>query len=389
MLIKGRLVTPHGVLYGGALCTEGRYIQEILLPEDVSLFLLSKREPVIFDFQDCYIFPGFIDLHVHGALGLDFMDGDSEKVLQIACFLMREGVTRFLATTLTQSKESILEAIKSIVRVVKSSPSILGIHLEGPYLSRSRKGAHNAAFLRKPNLGEIEEFLSVGSGLVKRVTIAPELEGAMEAISFLSSQGVLVSLGHSEADYATSFRAFLQGARLITHIFNGMDPLHHRVPNLLAFALGFEGIFVELIADGMHVSPEVMKVVFACKPDETIVVSDAIRAAGMGDGVYEMGGEQIEVQGGIARLISSGNLAGSTTTLRLSLFNLWKRFGFSLPQLAWMGSLLPAKLLGIDNVLGSLEKGKFADIVVLDELFSVRAVFVEGEKVHPSDVQGK
>lgn len=383
-LIKGHLVAPHGVLFGGALCIEGKHIQEIILPEDVSSFVIDKgKELMIFDFQDCYVFPGFIDLHIHGALGLDFMDGKPEGVLQITRFLLQEGVTRFLATTLTQSRENILKAIGAIVHVARDIPSILGIHLEGPYLSYRRRGAHNPRFLRRPVLSEIEEFLNAGNGFVKRVTLAPELEGAMEAVSFLSSQGILVSLGHSEADYATSFRAFLQGARLITHIFNGMDSLHHRMPNLLSFALGFEGVFVELIADGIHVAPEVAKIVFACKPDKTVIVSDAIRATGVEDGIYEMGGETIEVRKGIARLASSGNLAGSTTTLRLSLFNLWREFRFSLSQLAWMGSLLPAKLLGVDRVLGSLEKGKLADIVVLDDSFTVRAVFVEGRKVHP------
>ena len=381
-LIRGQIVTPYGVLQGGALLVKDQRIQEVIVSDDASLFVSTHGQGLSFrDFGNCYVFPGFVDLHVHGALGFDFMDGDEEKTLKITDFLLREGVTRFLATTLTESREKIVAAIEAIAQAAKRSPSILGIHLEGPYLSYGRRGAHNARFLRRPDLEEIEEFMKVGNGLVKRVTIAPELEGSMETIAYLSSQGILVSLGHSEADYATSFRAFLQGARLITHVFNGMDPLHHRVPNLLSFALGFEGVFVELIADGVHVVPEVMKVVLACKADRVVAVSDMIRVAGVEEGIYEMGGEAVEVKNGIARLVSSGNLAGSTTTLRHALFYLKSIFGLSLPKLAWMGSLLPAKLLGVDRVLGSLEKGKIADIVVLDEAFNVRAVFIGGEQV--------
>ena len=381
-LIRGQIVAPYGVLQGGALLVKDQRIQEVIVPDDVSLFVSTRGQGLsLRDFGNCYVFPGFIDLHVHGALGFDFMDGDEEKTLKITDFLLREGVTRFLATTLTESREKIVAAIEAIAQAAKRSPSILGIHLEGPYLSYGRRGAHNARFLRRPDLEEIEEFMKVGNGLVKRVTIAPELEGSMEAIAYLSSQGILVSLGHSEADYATSFRAFLQGARLITHIFNGMDPLHHRVPNLLSFALGFEGVFVELIADGVHVVPEVMRVVLACKADRVVAVSDMVRVAGVEEGVYEMGGEAVEVKDGIARLVSSGNLAGSTTTLRRAMFSLKTIFGLPLPKLAWMGSLLPAKLLGVDRVLGSLEKGKIADIVVLDEAFNVRAVFIGGEQV--------
>lgn len=382
-LIKGCLVTSYGLLQGGALLIEGKRVKEVILPEDVPSFVVGKgRELPFLDFGDCYILPGLIDLHVHGASGFDFMDGNSESVLRITNFLLREGITRFLATTLTEGRNRILKAIEAIVGVARSSPSILGIHLEGPYLSYSRRGAHNPLFLRRPVLREIEGFLEAGGGLIRRVTIAPELEGSMEAIACLSSQGVLVSLGHSEADYATSIRAFLQGARLVTHVFNGMDPLHHRTPNLLSFALGFGEIFLELVADGVHVAPEIMRIVLACKPDKTVIASDMIRATGMEDGVYEMGEEEIEIRGGVARLVSSGSLAGSTVSLKHALLNLRKIFELPLPQLAWMGSLLPARLLGMEGNLGSLERGKIADIVVLDKDFVVKAVFVDGQEVY-------
>lgn len=381
LVIKGRVVTPNRVLQGGMLLVEKGRIEKVILPEDAASFLGSKgSECVFFDFSEFYLFPGFIDLHVHGARGADFMDGDPERVQKIADFLLREGTTRFLATTMTERKERILSAIQAIVVSSRVLPSVLGIHLEGPYLSWGKRGAHNPSFVRPPNVQEMEEFLEAGDGLVKRVTIAPEVEGALVMVAHLASRGILVSLGHSEADYATGFRAYFSGARLITHVFNGMEPLHHRRPNLLAFALSFEGIWAEVIADGIHIAPEILQILFTCKPHRTIVVSDAIRATGMEDGVYELGGEAIKVEGGVARVVSSGSLAGSTMSLRRTLSNLWKIFGFPLPYLASLGSLYPARLLGMEDALGSLERGKKADIVVFDEAFNVKSVFLEGEK---------
>ncbi|MGQ9623604.1 MAG: N-acetylglucosamine-6-phosphate deacetylase [Candidatus Caldatribacteriaceae bacterium] len=381
LIVKGRVVTPNRVLQGGMLLVQKGRIEEVILPEDAASFFGSKgSECVFFDCSEFYLFPGLIDLHVHGARGADFMDGDPEGVQRIADFLLQEGVTRFLATTMTERKERILSAIRTVVVSSRALPSVLGIHLEGPYLSQGKRGAHSLSLVRPPNIREMEEFLEAGDGLIKRVTIAPEVEGALAMVAHLASLGILVSLGHSKADYATGFRAYFSGARLITHVFNGMEPLHHRRPNLLAFALSFEGIWAEVIADGIHIAPEVLQILFACKPHRTIVVSDAIRATGMGDGVYELGGEAIRVEEGVARVVSSGSLAGSTTSLRRALFNLRKIFDFPLPYLASLGSLYPARLLGMEDTLGSLEKGRKADIVVFDEAFNVRGVFLEGEK---------
>jgi len=373
--VKGQLVTPYGVFKGSLLVEEG-FIRDI----HIGSTFFNKCENM-FDFGNFYLFPGLIDLHIHGAVGKDFMDGSPEGIEKITTFLLQHGVTRFLATTLTESRERIEGAIKAIVSCRKLFPSILGIHLEGPYLSPERRGAQNASCLRKPDLNEIKDFIALSEGSIKRVTIAPELTNAFDMIEYLSSQNILVSLGHSTADYQVSFQAFLKGARLVTHLFNGMDPLHHRSPNLLTFALGFEGMYVEMIADLVHVSPEVMKIALLCKRDRLVLISDAIRAAGLQDGLYEMGGEAMEVRGGIARMSSTGSLAGSTLTLDRALYNLKQLFDLSLPELARMASLLPAKLLKIDDKLGSLEKGKVADIVVFDENFRVQGVFLAGKKI--------
>ncbi|MBC7218454.1 MAG: amidohydrolase family protein, partial [Candidatus Caldatribacterium sp.] len=183
LLVRGQVVTPSRVLQGGALFVREGRIEEVILPEDVNSFLESKGSECTFlDFGGFYLFPGLIDLHVHGAAGSDFMDSDPEGVQRVAAFLLHEGVTRFLATTMTEKKERILSAIRTIVASSQALPSLLGIHLEGPYLSLGKRGAHNPSFVRLPDVREMEEFLEAGTGLIKRVTIAPEIEGALELI---------------------------------------------------------------------------------------------------------------------------------------------------------------------------------------------------------------
>ncbi|MCX7667853.1 MAG: amidohydrolase family protein, partial [Atribacterota bacterium] len=253
----------------------------------------------------------------------------------------------------------------------------------GPYLSLERRGAHDPRHLRIPRKEEVASVLDRGGKTIKRITIAPELEGAMETIEYCVSREILVSLGHSTASYHTTQEAFQRGAQLVTHLFNGMDPLHHRKPNLLAFALENEEIYAEIIADTVHVSPEILRLTFKCKtPEKLLPVSDAIKVAGLPDGVYPYQPEEVRLQGGKAELTKSQSLAGSVCLLNQALRHLHQHVGLSLPQLATVGSFLPAKLLGYDNILGSIEKGKQADLVVFDGAFAVQATFIEGEKVY-------
>ncbi|MDK2896608.1 MAG: N-acetylglucosamine-6-phosphate deacetylase [Candidatus Atribacteria bacterium] len=374
--IKGQIVTPSRVIPAGTLLIEGKEIGGVFSPDE------EKGKLPLLDFGEAYIFPGLIDLHIHGARGKDFMDANLADTREISRFLLEQGVTGFLATTLTEGKERIKKAISAMVAFAKEGfpgSKMLGIHLEGPYLSCKRRGAHNPAYLRSPDREETEELLAAGQGWVKRVTLAPELPGAMDLITYLATQDILVSLGHSQADYQTSLQAFEKGAQLITHLFNGMDPLHHRQPNLLSFALGFDQVWVEMIADTIHVAPEIMKIALKCKGERMILISDAVRPTGLGDGSYEFGGETMEVKDGIARITPSQSLAGSTITLNQALSHLKKHFNLSLPRLADLGSLSPAKLLRVDKKLGSLERGKMANVVVFDQSFQPKEVFLEGE----------
>jgi N-acetylglucosamine-6-phosphate deacetylase len=336
---------------------------------------------VVYDFKDSFIFPGLVDLHLHGLQGEDVTEGGVKSIQKISALLPSFGVTSFLPTTLTADLATlfkIIEETKSEIMASREGARVLGLHLEGPYLSLGRRGAHDPTYLRKPHEEEIKSLIQKGEGVIKRITIAPELPGALEAIEYLAQNGILISLGHSEADYETSKRAWERGAKMVTHLFNGMDPLHHRQPNLLAFALGNDEIYAEIIADKIHVKPEVIKIALKCKaPDHLCIVSDALKVSNLPEGVYELSGQKVEVREGMAYL-PSGTLAGSTFLLPQMLYNLRELFSISLPELAKMASFIPAQLVGKEKELGSIEKGKIADIVVFDNHFQVEAVFING-----------
>ena len=378
--IFGNIVTPQLVIENSTLLIEDNRIARIIE--------LKEPEPEVdtkYDFSGKYIYPGLIDLHLHGALGQDATDGDSNGLEEIAKHFATCGVTGFLATTVSESYSRLKKAIKTVSIFKKdhiTAAQILGIHLEGPYLSEGRRGAHTLKNLRMPDPLEMEEFLNIDPGLIKRVTLAPELPGSLELIEFLSKQGVCVSLGHSQADQETCNLAYRKGARLVTHLFNGMDPLNHRKPNLLSFALGFDDITVELIADMIHVHPDIIKIAFKCKDeDHFIAVSDAVRPTGFKDGEYEFGGELMIVENGIARMKSTMSLAGSTSPLNHCLANLRAHFQISHPRLAKIGSFIPAQLIGMDHQIGSLEINKNADIAIFDDELNCHATFINGEQI--------
>ncbi|NLJ50000.1 MAG: N-acetylglucosamine-6-phosphate deacetylase [Candidatus Atribacteria bacterium] len=379
--IVGNIVTPHRLIENATLLVEGKKIVGINESKESELKVDKKC-----DFTGKFIYPGLIDLHLHGALGHDTTDGDLNGLKEMTKYFATCGVTGFLATTVSESYSRLKKAIEIVSQFRNehhiSYAQILGIHLEGPYLSEGRRGAHNVKNLRAPNLSEMEEFLSIDPGLIKRVTLAPELPGSLELIEFLSKQDVCVSLGHSQADQETCYLAYCKGAHLITHLFNGMDPLNHRKPNLLSFALGFDDITVELIADMIHVHPDIMKIALKCKDeDHFIAVSDAVRPTGFRDGEYEFGGELMIVENGIARMKSTMSLAGSTTPLNRCLANLRSHFQISHSRLAQIGSLIPAQLIGMEHQIGSLEINKNADIVIFDDELNCHATFIHGEKI--------
>lgn len=378
--LRGNIVTREKILEDGLVTINNGLIEDVLPGQE-----RPEGQIPILSFAGYLIFPGLIDLHIHGLSGFDVTEHGAQGIYTLSERLPAFGVTGFLPTTLTTSWERVLALLDEAqtVSVPPCGARFLGLHLEGPYLSLERRGAHNPHFLRIPQKEEIASLLGRGAGIIKRITIAPELEGAMDAIEYCTHRGILVSLGHSTASYRTTQEAFQRGAKLVTHLFNGMDPLHHRKPNLLAFALESEAMYTEIIADTVHVSPEIVRLALRCKtPEKLFPVSDAIKVAGLPDGVYPYDPEEVILQHGKAELAKSKSLAGSVCPLNQALHHLHQHAGLSLPHLATMGSFLPAKLLGFDHILGSIEKGKRADLVVFDQTFTVRATFIQGENVY-------
>lgn len=276
--------------------------------------------------------------------------------------------------------EDLIQMIRQTKKVIgkEKGAKIAGIHLEGPYLNIEKKGMQNPAHLRHPDLKEMKKIFDEADGLIKMVTIAPELPGGIELIDFLKKRGVVVAIAHSNATYEEAQDAFEKGASHITHCFNAMPAIHHRAPGLVAAALENDSISVQAIVDGVHLHPGIVRLIHKIKgPDKMVLTTDALQAMGVGDGEYIFGGHQVTVTEGVARL-QDGTLASSTVTMNKSL-RLSNEFGINLQDTIQMATSTPADILGMKN-LGRIEKGYSADLVLLDKKFEVLSTWINGEK---------
>lgn len=335
------------------------------------------------DATGCYLLPGFMDVHVHGGAGYDTMDGTAEGLTAMARFFAQHGVTAFLATTMTAPHVDILHAVRAVEQwgeQIDSGARILGLHVEGPYISLTFPGAQPAAYIRPPSLPEFDELMAAGP--VRMITLAPEVDGADELIAAARQQGVTAVWGHTNATYEICVRAAQLGITQATHTYNAMSGLHHRKPGVLGATLTLDTIYAQLIADNIHVHPAAMNVVARCKGVErTILITDAMRAAGLPEGEYELGGQPVTVKGGSCRL-ADGTLAGSILTMERALANFMAATGLSLAD-AWpTTSRTPVQALGLDHQYGSLKPGYQADVVLLDEQLQVMATVVSGRVVY-------
>lgn len=338
------------------------------------------------------LLPGFIDLHVHGGFGGDFMYASRESFDKITAFHARHGTTGMLATTMTASKEAIdavLEAVAEYRLHGMAHTPLIGVHLEGPFISEKWPGAQNPAFIRDPQLPWLQEWSERYPGLVKLVTLAPEKNGSHEAIAWLASQGIIASAGHTDALYDDVIGAANAGLSHAVHTYNAMRGLHHRQPGTLGAVLTDDRIHAELIADGEHVHPAAIKLMLSAKPkNRVILITDAIEAAGMPDGEYELGGLAVAVQGGTARLIEGGALAGSSLTMISAFrFMLNGGFGLSLNDVSAMSSGNAARELGIYDRTGSIAAGKQADLVLLDSSHNVTHTWAAGRTIYSAGQQ--
>lgn len=363
LTVRGDIVTPKGTLSGGALVMDdaGLIAEVGALP--------SRRADV--DAPGFLVLPGFIDLHVHGGGGADFMHGTAEAARQAARTHARFGTTGLLATTLTGSREATDAAIASVRDVCEAGQGtdearLLGIHLEGPYICAARRGAQPLAYVRPPDIDEFAHWCALSGGRVRQVTLAPEVAGAEELIRAAVGRGVVVSVGHTDADAEGVSRAVAWGASQATHVFNAMTGVHHRAPGAAAAALALPEIVAEVIADGVHLHPTIVRLVLNAKgPDGVVLITDAMEGVAMPDGEYDLGGAPVRVRDGTASF-ADGTLAGSVLTMNKAFANVRRFSGLSPALASRLASANAARQIGVLDVLGTLEVGKRADVAVVD-----------------------
>ena len=321
--------------------------------------------------EDKIVIPGFIDQHIHGAAGSDAMDGTKEDLSKIACALAKEGTTAFLATTMTQSPENIDKALTAVKEYIEESPEtgaeILGVHLEGPFISKDFIGAQPLEYVAEPNVEVFKHYEEVSGNTIKLVSMAVEVEGASELVSYLASKGIVASIGHSNAKYADVEAAIKAGATNVTHTYNAQKPIHHREVGTVGSAMLFDELNCEAICDGIHLSGPAVKLLWRNKPvDKFTLITDAMRAKHMPDGVSELGGQVVIVKNGEARL-ENGTLAGSVLRMNNAVKNVMGFLGTDLETTVKYATVNPAKNLGVYDKMGSIKVGKLANFAVVDK----------------------
>nr|QZD57764.1 N-acetylglucosamine-6-phosphate deacetylase [Glycomyces sp. TRM65418] len=357
----GRIVTPDGVV-NGTLVIDGDRFEGVLERDG---------DPT------GWVVPGFVDVHCHGGGGFSLANGDPEAARGAAAFHASCGTTTLVASLVSSTHDFLLDTTRAL-RPLVDDGTLAGVHYEGPYISAAKCGAHRTDVLRDPDLSELTELLEAGNGAVKMVTIAPELDGALEAIEFLDQRGVVAAIGHTNASYEQTAAGIDAGAQAATHLFNAMRAFNHREPGPIPALIEDERIFSEIVADPVHLHPGTMRFAFNTSlPAWTLLVSDAMDAAGLDDGRYMLGRHEVEVVDGVATVAGTDVIAGSTITLLDAFRNAVRLAGQSVEAASQMASATPAELLGLSEV-GAIETGKYADAVILDDDLNLISVLRRG-----------
>ena len=372
-IVNGNIILPDSIVEGRALLF------------DEKIAGLSETVPEgaeIIDAKGRYVAPGLVDIHIHGYLGEDTSDGSVEGIRKMAEGIVKNGVTAWLPTTMTVSYDDLRHAFDA-VRVLmdkKNNPKgaqIMGVHAEGPFINPSKKGAQAVEYIRPADA----PFLIENSDVIRIVTIAPEMPGALDCIREVTEKtSILVSMGHTAANYETAKAGIEAGVRHATHLFNAMTPLNHRDPGVVGASLADDRVSTELIADTFHISPDLFGLVAKVKGDNLILITDCTRAGGLEDGEYTLGGQPIFVKGIECRL-ADGTIAGSVLKLNNAIRNMRDHTSLPLEQIVRMASINAARCIGLDKTKGSLEAGKDADIILADENFAVSETIIAGETV--------
>lgn len=370
---------------------------------EVNFYEEEKKKPIkeettglsetILDGQGAYLIPGMIDIHTHGCVGYDFCDGNMEAVQEIARFQASIGVTSIAPATMTLPVEQLENILQTGARfqskksqgVLPECADLVGINMEGPFISREKKGAQNEAYITMADGEVFRRFQQAAAGLVKYIGVAPETGDVIDFIRQVKGE-TKVTLAHSNADYETAKKAFEAGACHVTHLYNAMPPFHHRDPGIIGAAAENKQVEVELICDGVHIHPSVIRATFSMfGADRIVLVSDSMRAMGMPDGVFELGGQKVVVEGAFARL-EDGTIAGSVTSLPQCLRYVVEEAGIPLEDAVACVTINPAKSLGIYEKYGSIQEGKQADLVLLDKKLQVQAVIKAGRILVRKDI---
>ena len=372
-IVNGKIILPDSIVEGRALLFDEK--------------IVGLSEPVpegaeIIDAKGRYVAPGLVDIHIHGYLGEDTSDGSVEGIRKMAEGIVKNGVTAWLPTTMTVSYDDLRRAFNAVRTLMdkKNNPKgaqIMGVHAEGPFINPSKKGAQAVEYIRPADA----PFLIENSDVIRIVTIAPEMPGALDCIREVTEKtGILMSMGHTAANYETAKAGIEAGVRHATHLFNAMTPLNHRDPGVVGASLADDRVSTELIADTFHISPDLFGLVAKVKGDNLILITDCTRAGGLEDGEYTLGGQPIFVKGIECRL-ADGTIAGSVLKLNNAVRNMREHTNLPLEQIVRMASINAARCIGLDKTKGSLEADKDADIILADENFAVSETIIAGETV--------
>ncbi|MBQ8881532.1 MAG: N-acetylglucosamine-6-phosphate deacetylase [Oscillospiraceae bacterium] len=373
MLYKNGYIFVDGKFVHGSFRVEADRFTEILscVPEEAGI-----------DLEGAYVIPGLVDVHNHGNSGFDFSDGEYDGLVAMAKYLAKNGITSFAPASMTLPYEVLEKAFAAGAKLREEKPDgcarIMGVQMEGPFFSEKKKGAQNGAYLRDPDFAAFKKLYDGCGGLVRIADLAPELPGSVE-FTREAAKLCTVSVAHTDATYEEAKAVFDAGATHLTHLFNAMPSIHHRKPGTIGAAAENENVQAELICDGLHVHPSSVRMAFRLFPGRIVLVSDALRCCGMPDGEYELGGQQVFLQGGIAKL-TDGTIAGAATNLYSGMLNA-VAFGISKEEAVLSATWNPAKALGCEDEIGSIEAGKRADFVICDENLNRKQVYLAGNQI--------